>query len=85
MYVKYSSNGKNLVQKTKRFYIDTIIPTVDINVKTHKLKAKDKGSGIAYIKVNGKKVSNGYILPPGTNDIVVEDKAGNKKKVHCEL
>lgn len=85
VYVKYSSNGKNLVQKTKGFYIDTIIPTVDINVKTHKLKAKDKGSGIAYIKVNGKKVSNGYILPPGTNDIVVEDKAGNKKKVHCEL
>ena len=85
LYIKYCDGTKNVIQKTKGFYIDTIFPTVDVNAKTHKLIVKDKGSGIAYIKVNGKKVSNGYILSSGSYDIVVSDKAGNKKKVHCEL
>lgn len=85
VYVKYSSGGKNVVQKTKGFYVDTISPTIDVNAQTHKLTVKDKGSGISYIKVNGKKVSNGYVLSSGNNEIIVVDKAGNKKKVQCRL
>ena len=85
VYIKYKSKGKNLVQKTKGFCIDTTAPTVTVDTKTLKITAKDKGSGIASIKVNGKKVSNGYILSRGDNIIIVVDKAGNTKKLMCRI
>ena len=84
VYFKFTSKGKNLVQKTTGFYIDNKVPTVDIT-KKFTIKASDKGSGISYIKVNGMKVKNGYKLKPGNNDIVVSDKAGNKKRMNVKF
>ena len=84
VYFKFKSKEKNLVQKTTGFYIDNQVPTVTIT-KNFTIKATDKGSGIQYIKVNGVKVKNGYKLQPGNNDIIVVDKAGNKKKMNVKF
>lgn len=81
VYFKFKSKGKTIIQKTKGFYIDSKVPTVKIT-SNFTIKATDKGSGIKYIKVNGVKVKNGYKLQPGSNDIIVLDKAGNKKRIN---
>ena len=83
VYFKFTSKGKNLVQKTTGFCIDNKVPSVNITRK-FTIQASDKGSGIKYIKVNGMKVENGYKLQPGNNNITVMDKAGNKKKMNVK-
>ena len=76
VYIKYTLNGKQITKKTVGVVIDTKKPK--IKVSGNKLKVADKGSGIKYIKVNGKKVKNNSKLKAGKNKIVVMDKAGNK-------
>lgn len=76
VYIKYTLNGKEVIKKTVGVIIDKKKPS--IKVSGRKLKATDKGSGIKYIKVNGKKVKNNSKLKPGKKKIVVMDKAGNK-------
>lgn len=85
VYFKYSKNGKDEVVKTTGVLIDKSAPLVDVDSKTYKLKVKDTYSGVKYIKVNGKKVKNGCKLKKGINVIEVVDKAGNKKKVSCNI
>lgn len=84
VYFKFKSKGKTIIQKTKGFYIDSEVPTVKIT-SNFTIKATDKGSGIKCIKVNGVKVKNGYKLQPGSNDIIVLDKAGNKKRINVKF
>lgn len=84
VYFKFKSKGDTLIKKTTGFYIDNTVPIINIT-KEFSIKASDKGSGIKFIKVNGVKVKNGYKLQPGNNDIVVVDKAGNKKKMNIKF
>lgn len=82
-------------QRTVTFFIDKKKPVVRgvKNKKTYK-KAKyiyidDDDSGVASIKINGKKkdpsVSGFTIKKKGTNTIVVKDKVGNTTKIKVKI
>lgn len=85
VYFKYKKDGKNTIVKSNGILIDKKAPEVDVNGKTYKLTVKDSLAGVKYIKVNSKRVRNGYILKKGVSIIEIEDKAGNKKKVACKI
>ena len=80
VYIKCVSSSTTVIKKTTGFFIDKTKPTISVS-KKGKLTAKDSGSGIKSIKVNGKTVKNGKTLAKGTYKIVATDKAGNKKSV----
>lgn len=85
VYFRYKINGKYAVVKSGGFILDKTAPMVDVDASTYKLKVYDSLSGVSSIKVNGKKVKNGYVLQSGSNKIVAIDKAGNKKVVKCKI
>lgn len=65
--------------------MDKTAPIVDVDTSTHKLKVTDSLSGVSCIKVNGRKVKNGYVLQNSSNKIVATDRVGNKKIVRCRI
>ena len=100
---KYKKHGQHTIllkadsgeQRTITFFIDKKKPVIKgiKNKKKYKkgkmFTVKDAGSGIASIKINGKKkslISANYMLnKKGTNTIVVTDKVGNKTKVKVKI
>jgi len=83
-------------QRTVSFFIDKKKPEIIgiKNKKTYKaakyFMVTDKGSGVASVKVNGKKVKldsfDGYELRKnGTYKIVVKDGVGNVKKIKVKI
>lgn len=85
VYFRYKMDGKYVVVKSSGFILDKTAPIVDVDTSTHKLKVTDSLSGVSCIKVNGRKVKNGYVLQNSSNKIVATDRAGNKKIVRCRI
>lgn len=80
IYIKYTSNEKTVVKRTKGFVLDTEAPSVKVS-KTGKIIAKDNLSGIKSIKDGKKTVKNNSTLKKGLHKVTVTDKAGNKKTI----
>lgn len=87
---KREANNIVFTEKNSMGEEDTVAPTVNLKEKTYtkpvEIKASDKGSGIADIFLNGKKVKNHTVVEKeGNHRLVVTDQAGNKKKVSFVL
>lgn len=88
VYLRYEDKAGNVtVEKTIGYTADRIKPKINVKdrgeyKKGKKLQVTDSQSGVGIIKVNGKRVKNGYALKrAGIYKIVAQDKAGNKALV----
>ena len=100
---KYKKHGQHTIvlkaangeQRTVSFFLDNKKPTIK-GIKKNKTYKKgkyftvsDKGSGVAAIRINGKKQSVDefayYLTKKGKNTIVVKDKVGNKTKIKVKV
>jgi len=100
---KYKKHGQHTIvlkagngeQRTVTFFIDKKKPVIKgiKNKKKYKkgkmFTVKDTDTGLASIKINGKKKSlnsaNYMLNKKGTNTIVVKDKVGNQTKIKVKI
>ena len=88
IYIRLTAGGKAKIYKTEGFSVDTLSPSIT-GVKNNKfytkavtVKVKDSGSGIRYVKLNGKKVKTTFkVSKNGSYKVVAVDKFGNTKTV----
>lgn len=96
---KVKKEGKHVVvlqdkvgnKRTIKFVIDKKKPTCNIKSQSvvksgTRIKASGSGSGIKYIKLDGKKIkSNTKVTKKGSHKLIIQDKAGNKSTIKFKV